>query len=291
MSRDALTRLCAGCGLDPIGAELVRNVNNAVFRLPAHAIVMRLVTLPSYVFRADVAVRAATRFAEHGIPAVRLLPGLDQPVRVGELVATVWQEVPDDGPTPTGWELARLLRSVHALPVDAEHARGPLPEWDPVGDFRNRLADAAGLAADDRAFLARRADELEAALAGVEFALPRTVLHGDAHLGNLIASPAGAVLCDFDSCSVGPAEWDLVPMAVSAVRFGRHAGQAELAAGYGFDVSIWPGFEVLRGIRDLKIVAGVFPRPGSGDPAAAELRRRMESLRAGRVSQRWTRVH
>ncbi|MGH3998017.1 MAG: aminoglycoside phosphotransferase, partial [Pseudonocardiaceae bacterium] len=41
----------------------------------------------------------------------------------------------------------------------------------------------------------------------------------DARLGNLIASPQGPVLCDLDTTSIGPPEWDLVPAAVAALRF------------------------------------------------------------------------
>lgn len=97
---DALARLCRACGLDPADAELIRHVNNAVFRLAAQPVVVRLVTLPSYVRRAEVATTAAELFAAQRIPAVRLLPGLDQPVRVDELVATVWEEVPPAGRHP-----------------------------------------------------------------------------------------------------------------------------------------------------------------------------------------------
>lgn len=194
---------------------------------------------------------------------------------------------PTGGPSPTGSDLNRLLRAVHALPA----AASGLPGWDPLGDFRNRLADATELDAADRAFLAGRADQLEAALAGVTFALPRVVLHGDAHIGNLIDAPHGPVLCDFDSCCVGPAEWDLAPLPVSALRFGRpRRAHADLSARYGFDITGWHGFEVLQGIRDLKIVAGVLPGPGREPRAAAEFRRRMASLRAGRTSERWQRV-
>ena len=41
------------------------------------------------------------------------------------------------------------------------------------------------------------------------------VICGDAHLGNMIATPTGPVLCDLDTACIGPREWDLVPLAVS----------------------------------------------------------------------------
>ncbi|MQA15679.1 MAG: phosphotransferase [Pseudonocardiaceae bacterium] len=282
---EALGAICRACGLDPTGAVLIRNVNNAVVRLARDPVVVRLVTLPSYVPRAQLAVTAATLFAEHDVPAIRLVPGLAQPVRAEDHVATLWQTVPRAGPAPTGADLARMLRVVHRLPLPV----GALPEWDPLCDFRNRLRDAAELDAGDLRFLDRRTDELAAAVEELDFPLPRAVVHGDAHLGNVIPGSRGPVLCDFDSCCIGPPEWDLTPMAVSAVRFGRPwAHQADLAAGYEFDVTSWEGFEILRDIRDLKIVAGVFPGPGRGARVAAEFRRRMASLRSGRLDDRWS---
>lgn len=282
-----LRAICDRLGLDPVGARLLRNVNNAVFRLAADPVVVRLVTLPSYVRRAELAVAAATVFAEHGVPAIRLLPGIAQPVRAGEYVATVWQAVPPIGPSLGGADLARLLRAVHAVPAPC---RG-LPQWDPLTDFDNRVRHTTTMRPADRDFLLRRSADLADAVARLRFALPTSVLHGDAHLGNVISGPEGPVLCDFDSCSVGPPEWDLTPVAVADVRFGRPAEhQRDFTEAYGFDVRDWEGFEVLSGIRDLKLIAGVFPRVGSPPAVHAEFVRRMESLRAGRSSEQWQAV-
>lgn len=279
-----LLAVCAKLGLEPTGARLLRNVNNAVFRLPRDPVVVRLVTLPSYVPRAKLAVAAATVFAEHDVPAIRLLPGIPQPVWAGEHVATVWQAVPPTGPRPGGADLAGLLRAVHAVPARCR----ALPDWDPLTDFDNRMRHTTTMADADRDFLLRRSAELAAAVAELNFALPAAVLHGDAHLGNVIPGPDGPVLCDFDSCAIGPPEWDLTPVAVADVRFGRPAAhQRDFIEAYGFDVRGWEGFEVLHGIRDLKLIAGVFPRAGSPPAVQAEFERRMASLRAGLLSERW----
>ncbi|MGH3965611.1 MAG: phosphotransferase family protein [Pseudonocardiaceae bacterium] len=282
-----LLAVCAELGLDPTGATLLRNVNNAVFRLSRDPVVVRLVTLPSYVPRAKLAVAAATVFAEHDVPAIRLLPGIRQPVHAGEYVATVWQSVPPTGPPPGGANLASLLRAVHAVPKPCR----ALPNWDPLTDFDNRMRHTTSMSSADRDFLLHRSAELAAAVAELNFALPTAVVHGDAHLGNVIPGPSGPVLCDFDSCSIGPPEWDLTPVAVSDVRFSRPAAhQRDFIETYGFDVRGWEGFEVLHGIRDLKLIAGVFPRVGSSPAVHAEFDRRMASLRAGRLSDRWSSV-
>jgi hypothetical protein len=282
-----LLAICTELGLDPTGARLLRNVNNAVFRLAGDPVVVRLVTLPSYIPRARLAVAAATVFAEHDVPAIRLLPGIPQPVRAGEHIATVWQAVPSVGPVPGGANLASLLRAVHAVPTPCR----ALPNWDPLTDFDNRLRHTTAMGDADRDFLLRRSADLATAVAELDFALPKAVLHGDAHLGNVIAGPAGPVLCDFDSCAIGPPEWDLTPVAVSDVRFGRPpAHQRDFIDAYGFDIRNWEGFEVLHGIRDLKLIAGVFPRVGSPRAVQAEFDRRMATLRAGRLSERWRTV-
>lgn len=277
-----LRAVCAELGLDPTGARLLRNVNNAVFRLDRHPVVVRLVTLPSYVPRAELAVTAARVFAEHQVPAIRLLPDIPQPLRVGQHVATVWHAVTPTETRPGGADLAGLLRAVHAVPPCPG-----LPGWDPLTDFDNRVWDTI-MSRADRAFLLARSAELAAATAELRFALPTSVLHGDAHLGNVIPGPDGPVLCDFDSCSVGPPEWDLTPVAVADLRFARPpAHQRDFIRAYGFDVREWEGFEVLHGIRDLKLIAGVFPRSGSSLAVQAEFARRMSSLRSGRRFERW----
>jgi len=282
-----LRAVCAKLGLDPVGARLLRNANNAVFQLARDPVVVRLVTLPSYVPRARLAVAAATVFAEHDVPAIRLLSGAAQPVRAGDHVATVWQAVPPTGPPPGGADLAGLLRAVHAVPLPSR----ALPGWDPLADFDNRVRHTTTMAVADRDFLLCRSAELAAAVAELSFALPMAVLHGDAHLGNVIPGPQRPVLCDFDSCAVGPPEWDLTPVAVGNVRFDRPAAhQRDFIEIYGFDVRDWDGFEVLHDIRDLKLIAGVFPRAGSPPAVEAEFDRRMASLRAGRRFERWRTV-
>jgi aminoglycoside phosphotransferase (APT) family kinase protein len=134
-----------------------------------------------------------------------------------------------------------------------------LPGWDPLTDFDNRVRHTTTMAAADREFLLRRSAELATAVAELRFVFPVAVVHGDAHLGNVIPGPEGPVLCDFDSCAIGPPEWDLTPVAVADVRFRRPAAH----------------------LRDF------IATYGSPPVVRAEFARRMASLRAGRRFQRW----
>lgn len=279
----ALAEVCAAAGLDPRGARLIRFVNNGVFRLREHPVIVRIVLAPSFSYRAINVVEAGNWLAEHDVPAVRLLPGIQQPVRAGEHLATLWEAVDESGAEPGGRDLAGLLRQVHSLPIPST-----LPCWQPMEDVRRRLSDAEHLDPDDRYFLEQRCDDVEGRLAELSFPLPRSVVHGDAHLGNLIASPDGVLLCDLDSLCVGPPEWDLTPMAVGRLRMGHPPERYEqLAAAYGFDVTEWPGFQVLRDLRELKITIGVLPILRSNPRVGGEFQRRLRSMRAGDTAARW----
>lgn len=280
----ALAEVCASVGLDARNARLMRFVNNGVFVLPEHDVVVRIILAPSFSYRATNVVEAARWLAEHDVPAVRLLPGVEQPVRVGDHLATLWRYVPEVGPRSTGKDLADLLRQVHSLALPST-----LASWQPMEDVRRRLADAEELSAEDRVFLQQRCDDVERRLSELRFVLPRSVVHGDAHLGNVISGPDGPVLCDLDSLCVGPPEWDLTPMAVGSLRMGHPPERFEqLSDGYDFDVTAWPGFPVLRDLRELKITSSVLPILRSNPGTRDELRRRLRSMRAGDFAAQWT---
>ncbi|GAA1213010.1 phosphotransferase [Prauserella alba] len=279
--------MCARLGADPRGATLLRFTNNAVYALADRPLVVRIVGTPALRYRAPKVVRLARHLQRRGVPAVRLATGVDQPVRVGQHLATVWERVPETGRRATPGELADLLHALHeAGPPD-----GGADVWEPLSDVRSRVnAGSAELTATDREFLLDRCDELETKAAELEFPLARTLVHGDAHVGNVIVGPEGPVLCDFDSACVGPPEWDLVPVAVGRERFGDPpSGQAALAERYGFDVTSWEGFDVLRGLRELKLATSVLPTADRDAGVRREAHRRIADLKAGKLHHRWAR--
>lgn len=287
---EALTGVCAAVGLAPEGATLIKCTANAVFRLAGAPVVVRIGASTALNHRVEKVVHVATWLAEHDVPAVRLLPGVPQPVTYAGYVATVWEAVPDGGKRARGRDLGKLLRRIHDLPEPASW----LPRWQPLADVAARIGEATGLdnglTPADLAFLQDRYDEVAEALSRLEFPSPPSLVHGDAHLGNLIPGPAGAVLCDFDSSSYGPPEWDLTPLAVGVIRFGESAGRyRELARTYGMDVTRWRGFPVLRAVRELKLITSVLPIIGTRPAVRAELFRRLADVRSGNTSARWAR--
>lgn len=279
----ALTEICASVGLDPTGARLIRFVNNGVFLLQEHPVIVRVVLSESVSHRADNAVIGARWLNFHGVPAVRLLPGVEQPVQTGAHLATLWEYVPEIGPAPSGADLGRLLRLMHGLPILPD-----FPEWQPIADIRRRLFDAEDIDPADRAFLERRCDHLEERLDELEFPLPRAVIHADAHLGNVISGPDGPLLCDLDSLCIGPPEWDLTPIAVGRLRMGHPPEWHEqLARVYGCDITAWEGFPVLRELRELKITSGVLPIVRSNPAVREQLHRRLRTIREGDLAAQW----
>lgn len=282
---DALIAVCELLGLDHRGARLLRFTNNAVYQLAGAPIVVRIVGSRTLRHRVYRVVRVAEHFARHDVPAVRLWGGIAQPIEVGEHMATVWRLVPKVDRSPTPADLATLLKRVHSLPVPAGVA-----DWAPLDDVRARVSDAEELDPANRRFLLDRCAEVAEELESVRWPLPRGLVHGDAHLGNVLSGTSGPVLCDFDSSCVGPPEWDLTPMAVGVSRFGEPVrSYRELADAYGFDVMAWDGFPVLRAVRELKLTTSVLPILRSHPEVRPELYRRLDDLQAGRPRTRWHR--
>ena len=272
-----LAEVCSRAGYDHRGAKLLKFTANAVFQLAGQPVVVRIAGSSALRHRVRKVVRVANWLAEHDVPAVRLVPNIPQPVVVGDYLATVWRQVPDGGRRPNGRDLGRLLRRVHSLPAPAG-----LPEWAPLDDVRRRLGDAEELSGADRVFLQDRCDVLTERLAALRFPLGACVVHGDAHLGNLIGSPTGPVLCDFDSTCLGPPEWDLTPLPVGLSRFGGSPqAYRQLVETYGFDVTRWSGYPVLRDVRELKLATSVLPILRSHPGVRGELHRRLASMRSG----------
>lgn len=289
LSRDRLVALlsaiCTIAGLDARDAELIKFTNNAVFRLAHDPVVVRIAGSAAARNRIDKVVDVARWLADHSMPAVRLLPGVEQPLMVHGHAATLWQAIPAVGPSPTPADLAGILRQWHALPPPTP----ALPVWHPLDEIRQRLAEPEAISTADLGYLQQQCDAIEGELAVARYVLPSGPIHGDAFLGNLIPGRDGPVICDFDSTSHGPREWDLTPIAVGRVRFDYGSDiHGALASAYGFDVTTWDGFPVLRRLRELKLVTSVVPILGSYPSIRDQWQHRLETFRNGDTTAKWT---
>ncbi|WP_439427715.1 phosphotransferase [Micromonospora sp. LA-10] len=310
--RSHLDDVCRQLGVDPDGASLVKYTMNAVFVAPPF--VIRLAAGPPAAALAHRVVSVAACLEGAGMPTVRLASGVpSQPIFSGEWVATAWEYVPTVGDEPKPVDLAAPLRALHSL----EQLEVALPRWAPIEKFRRRLAAAAALPLEGAAELEhwsrtelgvhatdllrdldRRCCEAEEDLDRVAWRLPPGVIHGDAHTGNVLLAaaghgrpaPSGPLLCDLDGMCIGPREWDLVPTAHGATRFGRAPADYQgFVEAYQFDVTAWTGWPVLRRVRELQLVTSTIDRLAGRPDVAGELAHRLRSLLTEDLGATWTR--
>src|SRR6266511_2488546 len=265
--RRGLADVCAVAGIEPQHPHLLKYTINAVYRVGA--CVVRLARGPLAEARAERVVRVADEFARRGLPVVCLVRGVDQPIRANGWVATAWTHVPTTGERPQPVQLAGPLRAIHAI----DDLRIELPGWAPITKARQRLETVRQLP-DHEAELTRTwaRSRLDRSLEDV-----LVFLHN---------------WCDLDGVGIGPREWDLTPIAHGAQRFGRTpADHHAFAAAYGFDVTEWDGWPVLRDVRELQLVTSVVDNIGGRPDVADQLALRLHSILAGDRTITWTRYH
>lgn len=275
----AIEHACGQVGLNPAGARLIRDYANLVYELPAERVVLRLAeaSASGKYERLVTSVRVTRWLAEQDFPAVRPLD-VRQPIAAEGFFVTFWHHEEPVGPPPEPVALGAVLRRLHALPP----VPFDLPTYDPFGSVRRAIDACRVLSGADRSWLLDRCAALaETYYERLEFGLPYGLIHGDAHRGNLLRSRGRLVLCDWDSVSAGPREIDLVP-TLQGVRFGLTERQrGAFIEAYGYDMTAWPGYPVLRDMRELQTLTAVL-RNARRDPRAHdELNLRLASLRAG----------
>ncbi|MFI5494736.1 phosphotransferase [Actinoplanes sp. NPDC051859] len=286
-------------GLTSGDAQLLRYTINAVYRIGDR--VLRLSHGDAGRQRAERVVLGTTLLNRHEVPIVQLVDDLPQPVTAGDWVATVWHYLPHPPERPAAVELAKPLAQLHAI----SSLPGELPGWSPIATARQRLTAVEALPCAEQHFtetwakrelnlpledlvaaLLARCDDLEHRIALTQWQLPVGLIHGDAHVGNLLAGR----LCDFDSLSVGPREWDLVPLAHSAARFGDPVEPyQQFAVAYGYDLTHSPSWPLLRDVRDLQLVTSVLDKLAGRPEVAQVLGHRLRTYLASDRDAIWTR--
>lgn len=284
--RQAMCQLAERMGVPADDARLLRLTNNAVFALPSAGLVIRITRSHGLHQRVRKVAELATWFAHVDAPTIRLVEAVaKQPIEVEGLLATVWRYLPPAALSPTVADLGTVLHEFHRLDLPP----ATLPTWDPVSDVRARLADAEALSGDDRAFLVAWCDRLAPRIADINARVPVRLVHGDAHVGNLLCDQTGrVVLCDFDATCLGPWQVDLVAVAVGEARFSRVGAHAALAEAYGEDVTSDPDWPLLREARELKMVAAAVPLLASAPGVAEEFAVRLSSIVERDENARWT---
>jgi Ser/Thr protein kinase RdoA (MazF antagonist) len=281
-----LEQACRTAALSADGARLLRIGSNAVYHLAA-PVVVRISRNSDDIDRARRTV-AVARWLEHvDYPAVRVID-VDQPVEIDGHAITFWQSISENGDQwATVAEVAEVLAELHRLvaPTDLH-----LPILSPFDNAARRIAASDWLSPEDRAFLTDQLVIMQERYAGLEFALPRGVIHGDAGIGNVLHDDHGnPVVIDLDGFAIGPREWDLALTAIYYDSFGWHTRDEydTFVRVYGFDIMRWPGYPTMRTVREFLMVTWIIQGAGESQRTAAEASKRIAALRTGASRKDW----
>jgi len=275
-----------------------------VFEVEGAGVALRL-RRPGPQSTRDAGKRAAPDEIQRQIDLANWLAERDYPVNlpVTELglqhqdldgaVASFWEWIEEDRERQVHLaDLARLLGTLHSL-LDEYPAAAAFPRWDPFDEIEQRLR-ALELEADgwpDQAQLdllrdwsRRNRDELGA----VDWALPGGLIHGDAHVGNVLTAGDGTdLMIDLDAVAQGRREWDLVPTAVSHLRFRATPDSLEgFTAAYGFDLLQWSGWPAIKRTRELYMTSWLMSVANNGT-RREEVDHRMRCLAEGDEQVTW----
>ena len=259
---------CAGLGLDPLGCSAT---SQRGCWLGQHPVVIRLVTLPSYIPRAELAVTAATVFAEYEMPRFGYSPLSAS--RCGP-VSTCHrgQVAPPSGSPPGGawFGPGCCMRCTRCRP--SLNCRAGI-----LTDFDNRVRHTPRWALQTASSFCAAAPSWPPRSPSYTSRSPRACSTATRTSATSSHGPNGPLLCDLGSCAIGPLEWDLPSVAVAEVRFHPPAGpQQDFITNYGFDscrrssgtspavVWAWPMVCVLGGGRRIGSCGFVHETSGSG---------------------------
>ncbi|MER0476930.1 aminoglycoside phosphotransferase family protein [Streptomyces sp. Edi2] len=280
-----LDRACAVANLNSRGARLLRGHTNAVLLLDDAPVVVKVARRGSCLQSAQRTVAFVQWLEDQGFPTAPLHPVPRQPIEIEGHAVTFWTYLPQAGPEITAADLASPLSQLHQLPPPPM----PLRNLDNLTAIRRSLGATQALPASDLDFLSRRADDLECALASVTYALPGAVLQGDPQHRNALRDRQRTVLCDWDTAAIGQPEWDLVTVEIHCRRFGHGQGHYNaFCDAYGFDVTEWPGYPVLRAIRELRMITTNARKADHAPGTLTEVRRRIKALRVEEDTLLWS---
>jgi aminoglycoside phosphotransferase (APT) family kinase protein len=280
-----LRKACAEIGIRGDDAELIRLGENAIFRLRQERIVVRIARSTSVLADAKKEVAVASWLGNAGLPVVEPTTHR-QPIVVSGRPVTFWKLIEDSGIKASIRDLGSILRELHTLPVPPVIS---LPEFDIFDRVSARIARARGLPQAERTFLFERLSRLREDYGDLEFTLPRSAVHGDAHQSNLIVRPdREVVLIDLERFAFGPPECDL---SVTATEYliGWHSDEeyGQFCEAYGFDLTRWDGFPVIRAINELKMTTWLMQNICEDDRVASEFDVRLASLHDEHGPRQW----
>jgi Ser/Thr protein kinase RdoA (MazF antagonist) len=281
--------VCANAGINADGAVPLHNRANAVYMLPHANAVLRLRLTrrnSEWVHRIRISLQVTRWLAERGFPTVLPLM-IEQPISIDDWTATFWRYEHLRRPnTATVADLAIILRELHA----ASSPSFDLPSTDPLGSLRIDLDNDEFLKTEHHEWLRLQVADIERSYPNMPMPLESGLIHGDAHVGNLLDLGDRRLLADWDSVSHGTRVQDLIPTLHRVRHFGYpHADWIELCNTYGVDPDIeyQAGVQLLQRARELRSLAAYVRRADQID-VRTELEKRLHALMSG-CTTIWTR--
>lgn len=271
-------------GLVVDGAWVLRVGENGVVVLPGAGALARVVRDQKQLAQVQHEMAVAQWLASVAVPVAA--PLLPSPTLVDGYVVSFWEYLPDAASADLV-TLARCLRRLHAV---SPPESGLLTGVDPFTRFDERLAGGVTLSEEDRAFLTTYRDELATQWNRSRFELGQAVVHGDAHMDNLLRTADGRLaFVDLETVAIGPPEWDLTLTALYYECGWFSADDyTAFADAYGYDVRRSRAWPVLRGIRMLRMTTWLAQSAGDHSDRELQLRHRIATLRDGTAPDGWT---
>ena len=246
-----LDDLAGAAGGSLADLEVVRVGTSVLVAAPGPGWLFR-VEPEAHASRAVSQVAVATVLAAAGVPAVRVVAGVDQPVATDAGVITIWELEELTGAPVSAGELGALARQLHDVdPSTVTGTHGDIGRLDPLGAVASLLD---GLSDPDARLLASLAEDLTGAWDAVD--APGGLVHGDLHAANVLATPHGPVLADLELAGIGPVAYDLVAPVVAVERYGADPGWLDAyEQAYGDPVPDAARSGVLRDTYELWLTA------------------------------------
>lgn len=234
--------------------------------------------------------------ARLGVPAVRPLTGVPDPLEVAGAAVTLWElerlvRAPV-GPAAVGHLAGRL----HRATLGGQGCEG-IDRFDPLRDVAEQLAIAdlsdeeATLLDGVRAGVASRwASEVgDAGATDLSGLGPWGVVHGDLHAGNVLLSRRGPLLADLELAGVGPVAYDLAAPVVAVLRYGAPAtGLAAYARAYRAPIPAAARHGVLRDAYELWLTTWALANRHLDGAHAHEATRRLDRWRHPHRAGGWS---
>lgn len=273
-----------GVECEPI---LVADASNLVLRLAPHPIIARVAMATSMV-RAGVAwldreILIARFLDERGgavtRPSRRLDPG---PFERGGLVVSFWELETE---LPRGPDPLRAARELGKLHRELRELSAAVPEWGAFNEMRavhDRMHSSPSFTPAER----RRVD---AAWRHAEEIVKRSraetacfqLVHGDAHIRNVMSTERGELWTDWEDAFLGPVEWDLACMRSRLDLFGEERETIEAFCS-AYDEKL--NLELVRDlglVRNVQVILWVAVFAERDPSRLVRLRQRIERLPEG----------